>query len=218
MFERSTENARRVIVLAQEESRQLALRDIRATHLLLGLLRVDDGETAGRVLGITLPTAHDAVAEASPPDSSANHAHIPFAKNAKRAMELASDEAQRHGDATGTEHLLLGVLAVHDQQVDPLLTSLGVVLDAARAAAQALVGDGTETPRQDGPAATPDRSAGGFTLYPSDAGGWGPRHEALVAALHRFGRHHAGCPAPAGDCTCGFDAALAEADDGPRAD
>ena len=67
MFERFTESARRVVVLAQEESRLLGHRDLGVEHLLLGLLRGDDS-TARTVLGVTQGAAHDAVARLSHPD------------------------------------------------------------------------------------------------------------------------------------------------------
>lgn len=213
MFERFSENARRVIVLAQKESRLLAHHYIGVEHLVLGLLRVDDDETARTVLGVTLAAAHQAVASVSPPEWSASAAHIPFTANAKRAMELASLESRRQGEQTGVGHLLLGVLAVRDQPVEQALTLLGVDLDAAYAVTRSLVTGGTETARGPGSSGGEARPATTFALDPQ--GGAQGSSRQLVSALHRFGRHDEDCDSPASTCTCGFAAALARADRTP---
>ncbi len=215
MFERFSENARRVIVLAQEESRLLAHHEIGVEHLVLGLLRVDDDETARTVLGVTLAAAHQAVASVSPPEWSGPTAHIPFTANAKRAMELASVESRRQGEQTGVGHLLLGVLAVHDQPVVQALTLLGVDLDAAYSVTRRLVTGGTDTAREPGSSFGEARPTTTFAQDHRGEGQGSSRHQRLVSALHRFGRHDEGCDAPASACTCGFDAALAQADRGP---
>lgn len=214
MFERFTENARRVVVLAQEESRLLRHHDIRTEHLLLGLLRVDD-DVARTVLGVTLAAAHQAVAATSPPEPMAPSGHIPFTTSAKRAMQIASDEASRADGLIGPGHLLLGLLEVHDQQTDSVLTSLGVDLDAADGSASALVTGGAGSPRESGPSARDDRPTSTFDADPDPSEGSSQHHDAVTAALHRYGRHDEDCPVPASACTCGLDAALVQADRGP---
>lgn len=213
-FERFSENARRVIVLAQQESRLLAHHYIGVEHLVLGLLRVDDDETPRTVLGVTLAAAHQAVASVSPPEWSASTAHIPFTANAKRAMELASVESRRQGEQTGVGHLLLGVLAVRDQQAEQALTLLGVDLEETYSVTRRLVIGGTETAREAGSSGGEARPATAFAPDPQGVG-QGSSRPMLVSALHRFGRHDEDCDSPASACSCGFAAALARADRDP---
>ncbi|MEO6997107.1 MAG: Clp protease N-terminal domain-containing protein [Terracoccus sp.] len=215
MFDRLSENSRRVIALAQEESRLLAHHDIGAEHLVLGLLRVDDDETARTVLGVTLVAAHQAVASVSPPEWSASTAYVQFTTNAKRALELASLESRRQNEQTGVGHLLLGVLAVNDQRVVQALTMLGVDLDAAYSLTRRLVTGGTEAARELGSGAGDARPTTTFAPDRQGAKQGSSRRHVLVSALRRFGRHDDDCDAPASACTCGFDAALADADRGP---
>lgn len=101
MFERFTENARRVVALAQEESRLLRHHDIRAEHLLLGLLRLDD-DVARTVLAVTLAAAHQAAAVSSPPETMAPGGHIPFTTNAKRDISVLTSLGVDRVVAEGT--------------------------------------------------------------------------------------------------------------------
>lgn len=217
MFEYFTEDARRVIVLAQEESRRLGHRDIRTEHLLLGLLHIDDDDTASAVLGVTLAAVSQAVAAASPPDSAAATGHIPFSTQAKHALELAFAESSRQGGSTGPAHLLLGVLIVKDPQVNQVLTSLGVDLDDADASARARVEHGATSDSESEAPAGHNRPTGSFVPDRPEPDRRMPHRAGLAAALRRFGRHDDDCPAPAKACTCGLDAALDVADRGPRA-
>lgn len=213
MFERFTENARRVVVLAQEESRLLRHHDIRAEHLLLGLLRLDD-DVVRTVLGVTLAAAHQVVAASSPPKPMAPGGHIPFTTNAKRAMQVASGEASHADGLIGPGHLLLGLLRVHDQHADSVLTSLGVDLVVAEGAASSLCVGGAESSREPRPNVGDGRPMA--TFDPDQPEGWSQHLDAVTSALHRYGRHDVGCPVPASACTCGLDAALAQADRGPQ--
>jgi ATP-dependent Clp protease ATP-binding subunit ClpA len=113
MFERFTNRARHVVVLAQEEARQLNHNYIGTEHLLLGLLGEPDS-IAGRALqsvGITLQRARDEVTAIVKRGKSTPSGHIPFTPRAKKTLELALREAlQLHHNYIGTEHILLGLI------------------------------------------------------------------------------------------------------------
>ncbi|HUJ55372.1 MAG TPA: Clp protease N-terminal domain-containing protein [Gaiellaceae bacterium] len=115
MFERFTERARYVIVLAQDEARALKHNYIGTEHLLVGLLREQEGIGA-RVLeslGVTLddvrPRVVDLVGRSDPENVTTGQ--IPFTPRAKKVLELSLRESLALGhDSIGTEHLLLGLL------------------------------------------------------------------------------------------------------------
>jgi hypothetical protein len=113
VFERFTERARQVVVLAQEEARSLRHNYIGTEHLLLGLLREEDG-LAALVLGsldITAERVRGAVTRIVGPGEEVTSGQIPFTPRAKKVLELALREAQRLGhNYIGTEHILLGVV------------------------------------------------------------------------------------------------------------
>ena len=95
MFERFTERARRVVVLAQEEARMLDHNYIGTEHILLGLIHEGDG-VAARVIetmGLTLAAARDQVEHAIGRGSAAPSGHIPFTPRAKKVLELSLREA-----------------------------------------------------------------------------------------------------------------------------
>src|SRR5437867_7530388 len=114
MFERFTERARQVVVLAQDEARELKHNYIGTEHLLLGLLRGKEG-IAARVLNslqITLDEVRAQVARiVGPGDEPIRSGQIPFTPRAKKVLELALREALSLGHPyLGTEHLLLGLV------------------------------------------------------------------------------------------------------------
>ena len=113
MFERFTERARQVVVLAQEEARKLRHNYIGTEHILLGLLREEEG-LAARVLehfGITLEGARGQVVRIVTPGEEVTSGQIPFTPRAKKVLELALREALSLGhDYIGTEHILLGLV------------------------------------------------------------------------------------------------------------
>ena len=113
MFERFTERARRVVVLAQEEARELSHNYIGTEHLLLGLIRDGEG-VAGRALeklGVGLAAARQQVEDIVGEGKQAPSGHIPFTPRAKKVLELSLREAlQLSHDYIGTEHILLGLL------------------------------------------------------------------------------------------------------------
>jgi ATP-dependent Clp protease ATP-binding subunit ClpC len=112
MFERFTDQARRVVVLAQEEARLLDHGYIGTEHILLGLLAEGEGLAAQALasLDIGLDAAREQVAEIIGPGTGQPSGHIPFTPRTKKVLELALREAQRLGDSyIGTEHVLLGM-------------------------------------------------------------------------------------------------------------
>ena len=113
MFERFTNKARHVVVLAQEEARKLRHSYIGTEHILLGLLGESEGH-AFRALerfGMSLESARDEVSAIVGTGQVAASGHIPFTPRAKKTLELALREAlQLHHNYIGTEHILLGVI------------------------------------------------------------------------------------------------------------
>jgi len=113
MFERFTESARRVIVLAQEEARLLDHNYIGTEHILLGLMRESGGLAAEALesLGFTLDGVRAAVQERVGLGARAPSGHIPFTQRAKKVLELSLREAlQLEHNYIGTEHILLGMI------------------------------------------------------------------------------------------------------------
>jgi ATP-dependent Clp protease ATP-binding subunit ClpC len=118
VFERFTERARLVVVLAQEEARALGHHHIGTEHLLLGLLREEEG-VAARVLGsldITVERARDHVGvQVVAPGTRPAGGQVPFTPRAKKVLELALRESLSLGNNyIGTEHLLLGLIHESD--------------------------------------------------------------------------------------------------------
>ena len=112
VFERFTERARQVVVLAQEEARGLTHNYIGTEHILLGLLREEQG-LAARVLesfGITLESARERVVEVVGHGEGTPAQQIPFTAHAKHVLELSLTEGLSLGHYIGTEHILLGLL------------------------------------------------------------------------------------------------------------
>ena len=147
MFERFTEQSRRVVVLAQEEARMLGHNHIGSEHLLLGLLH-EQGTIAADVLasaGITVEAARSQVEElAGPGDKSLPSGHIPFTQRAKKILELSLREAlEQRKTYIGTEHILLALMRDADGTGARVLERLGGslpdlrqrVLEASEAAA-----------------------------------------------------------------------------------
>jgi ATP-dependent Clp protease ATP-binding subunit ClpA len=117
MFERFTNRARHVVVLAQEEARRLQHNYIGTEHILLGLLG-EQGGIACRALagfGMSLDDARDEVKGIVGLGKRAPSGHIPFTPRAKKTLELALREATHlHHNFIGTEHILLGVIREGD--------------------------------------------------------------------------------------------------------
>ncbi len=135
MFQRFTDRARRVVVLAQEEARTLDQDHVGTEHLLLGLVREGHG-VAARVLeslGIGLETVRQRVQEAVGRGEQAPSGHIPFAPAAKEVLKLALSESAQVGHGyIGTEHILLGLISEGHGVAAQVLTGLGADLNGTR--------------------------------------------------------------------------------------
>jgi ATP-dependent Clp protease ATP-binding subunit ClpC len=117
VFEQFTPRARQVVVLAQDEARKLNHNYIGTEHILLGLLREEEG-LAARVLGslaVTVEEVRSQVAQIVGPGDEVTTGQIPFTPRAKKVLELALREATslKHG-YIGTEHVLLGLVRVNE--------------------------------------------------------------------------------------------------------
>ncbi|HEX3803443.1 MAG TPA: Clp protease N-terminal domain-containing protein [Solirubrobacteraceae bacterium] len=113
MFERFTERARRVVVLAQEEARELKHDYIGTEHILLGLIREEEGVAAHALasLGISLESALAQVARIVAPGQETTAGHMPFTPRAKKVLYLSLREAlDLNHNYIGTEHILLGLV------------------------------------------------------------------------------------------------------------
>ena len=159
MFERFTNQSRRVVVLAQEEARMLNHNYIGTEHLLLGLLHEGRG-TAAQVLtamDITLPAARDQVVAIVGRGQAQPSGHIPFTPRAKKSLELSLREALQLGDGyIGTGHLLLGLIHQGDNMALKMLDKLGADLKDLRARVTRELQDPPEA-NQDMPPAEPER-------------------------------------------------------------
>jgi ATP-dependent Clp protease ATP-binding subunit ClpA len=134
MFERFTEQARQVVVLAQEEARTMKHSHIGTEHLLLGLIR-SDGIAADALaqLGVELDAARAAIAAIVGPGDQMTEGQIPFTPRAKKVMELALREALSLGhDYVGSEHLLLGLIREDDGIAARILREGGAGRDRIR--------------------------------------------------------------------------------------
>jgi ATP-dependent Clp protease ATP-binding subunit ClpC len=136
VFERFTDRARRVVVLAQGEARTLNHDFIGTEHILLGLVGEGQGVAAKALesLGIRLETVRQHVEDAAPPGLySRPSGHIPFTPRAKKVLELSLSEAKLLGHRyVGTEHILLGLLREGEGVAAQVLTGLGADLDGVR--------------------------------------------------------------------------------------
>jgi ATP-dependent Clp protease ATP-binding subunit ClpC len=135
MFERFTDRARRVVVLAQEEARMLEHNYIGTEHLLLGLVHEGEGVAAQALtaLGVRLSEVRTQVEEIVGEGHKPPTGHIPFTPRAKKVMELSLREALQLGhNYIGTEHILLGLIREGDGVAAQVLQKVGIDLDRAR--------------------------------------------------------------------------------------
>jgi len=136
MFERFTDRARRVVVQAQEESRRLNHNYIGTEHLLLGILREDQGSAAAALasLEVGLDAAREQVAEITGRGQQAPSGHIPFTPRAKKVLELSLREALGLGHPyIGPEHILLGLITEGHGVAVEVLRVLGADPEQVRA-------------------------------------------------------------------------------------
>jgi ATP-dependent Clp protease ATP-binding subunit ClpC len=135
MFERFTQRARRVVVLAQEEARMLSHNYIGTEHILLGLIREGEGVAAKALesLGISLEGVRQQVETIIGRGQQAPSGHIPFTPRAKKVLELSLREAQQLGhNYIGTEHILLGLIREGSGVAAQVLVKLGADLNRTR--------------------------------------------------------------------------------------
>ena len=135
MFERFTDRARSVVVLAQEEARMLGHNYIGTEHLLLGLVHEGQGVAARALasLGISLEAVRQQVEEIIGRGQQAPPGHIAFTPRAKKVLELALREAQQLGhNYIGTEHILLGLIREGEGVAAQVLVKLGADLERVR--------------------------------------------------------------------------------------
>jgi ATP-dependent Clp protease ATP-binding subunit ClpC len=161
MFERFTDRARRVVVLAQEEARLLNHNYIGTEHILLGLIHEGEGVAAKALesLGISLEKVRQQVEEIIGAGQSPPSGHIPFTPRAKKVLELSLREALQLGhNYIGTEHILLGLIREGEGVAAQVLVKLGADLGRVRQQVIQLLsgysgskettgGGGTETPQ-----------------------------------------------------------------------
>ncbi|MBK7721206.1 MAG: ATP-dependent Clp protease ATP-binding subunit [Austwickia sp.] len=135
MFERFTDRARRVVVLAQEEARMLNHNYIGTEHILLGLIHEGEGVAAKALesLGISLDVVRQQVQEIIGQGQQAPTGHIPFTPRAKKVLELSLREALQLGHSyIGTEHILLGLIREGEGVAAQVLVKLNADLNRVR--------------------------------------------------------------------------------------
>ncbi|MFM6963527.1 MAG: Clp protease N-terminal domain-containing protein, partial [Micrococcales bacterium] len=135
MFEKFTDKARRVVVLAQEEAKLLNHNYIGTEHILLGLIHEGEGVAAKSLeaLGINLESVREQVQEIIGQGQTAPSGHIPFTPRAKKVLELSLREALQLGNSyIGTEHLLLGLIREGEGVAAQVLTKLGADTNKVR--------------------------------------------------------------------------------------
>lgn len=194
MFERFTDRARRVIVLAQEEARMLNHNYIGTEHILLGLIHEGEGVAAKALesMGISLEDVRKEVEELIGPGSQPPSGHIPFTPRAKKVLELSLREGLQMGHKyIGTEFLLLGLVREGEGVAARVLVKLGADLPRVRQTViQLLSGyegqQGGEAPEGSGLAGA-GAAPGGGAFGGRQMGGPGERSNSLT--LDKFGRN-----------------------------
>ncbi len=149
MFERFTERARKVVVLAQEEARRFGHGYIGTEHLLLGLLREDEGVAALALerSNVTLRGAREQLESIVGYGDESPSSQAPFTPSSKKVLELALREAlQLEHNYIGTEHILLGLARENEGVASQMLSGMGVEADGIREQVIRLLGD--ERPRR----------------------------------------------------------------------
>ena len=150
MFERFTNRARKLVVLAQQEARLLQHDYIGTEHILLGLLAEGSGVgyQALTAEGVALEPSRAKVREIIGEGGSAPSGHIPFTPRAKKVLELSLREALQMGhNYIGTEHVLLGLIREGEGVACQVMVALGANLPAIAARVHTMVGGSTPVPR-----------------------------------------------------------------------
>lgn len=171
MFERFTEKAIKVIMLAQEEARRLGHNFVGTEQVLLGLIGEGTGVAAKTLksMGVTLKDARAEVEKIIGRGSGFVAVEIPFTPRAKRVLELSWDEARQLGhNYIGTEHLLLGLIREGEGVAARVLENLGVDLNKIRSNVVKMLGESKPQSVSSGsPSSSSSSSSGGKTKTPS---------------------------------------------------
>ena len=180
MFERFTDQARRIVTLAQEEARMLDHDYVGTEHLLLGLIRVDDGMAARALAlpGISMTAVRQQVEEIiGQGKKTAPAGHIPFTPRAKKVLELSLREALLLGhNYIGTEHILLGLIREGEGIAAQVLVKLGADLSRVRQEVIRLVAEASREEDK------PRTARGALRVHPAR----GPDSGRLAEALARI--------------------------------
>ena len=147
MFERFTDRARRVVVLAQEEARRLNHNYIGTEHILLGLIQEGEGHAAKALeeLNINIDSVRSEVVEIIGEGQQSPSGHIPFTPRAKKVLELSLREALQLGhNYIGTEHILLGLIREGEGVAAQVLKKLGAELSQVRQTVIKLISNSDE--------------------------------------------------------------------------
>ena len=169
MFERFTEKAIKVIMLAQEEARRLGHNFVGTEQVLLGLIGEGTGVAAKTLksMGVTLKDARAEVEKIIGRGSGFVAVEIPFTPRAKRVLELSWDEARQLGhNYIGTEHLLLGLIREGEGVAARVLENLGVDLNKVRSNVVKMLGESKPQTVSSGSSSS-SSSTGGKTKTPS---------------------------------------------------
>ena len=159
MFEKFTDRARRVVVLAQEEARLLNHSAIGTEHLLLGIVHEGQGVAAQALQGldIRLAAVRNAIEREVPRGASPGVGTLSFSPRAKTSLENALRESLQLGhNYIGTEHMLLGLIRTGDSRAARVLSDLGATYDRVRAQALTLLADRPIPPDESGIHRLPD--------------------------------------------------------------
>lgn len=181
MFDRFTERARKVIILAKEEAKRFNHDYIGTEHILLGLIKEGESVAAAVLqnLGLSLDTIRlevEKLVQFGP--STIVSGDIPFTPKAKKVIELAMDEARRLGhNYIGTEHLLLGLIKEGEGVASHVLMNVGLDLNKVRAEVIKLLGS-----------STPGGGTGGGTGGTQTPSQSAPKGKTKTPALDAFGR------------------------------
>jgi len=181
MWQRFTERARRVILLGQEEASKMNSSHVGTEHLLLGLVRENEGVAAQvlQKMGVSLQRVRQEIEAEVEPSEEGPSSEPKLTPRAKRVLELAADEARRmRHNYIGTEHLLLALLREKDGVAANVLRKLGLNLEKAR----------NQVMEYLGPEAPTAEKAGGEKGAPGGPSPSGRSGRSQTPALDQFGR------------------------------
>ena len=202
MFERFTERARQVVVLAQEEARSLAHNYIGTEHILLGLLREEEGVAAHALstLGVTLEDVRTRVTRIVGSGEEVTSGQIPFTPRAKKVLELALREALSLAhNYIETEHVLLGLMRENEGVAARVLLDCGVDAETVRSTVLEQLSDPAYRPPQGDAIAGPPRSVSRTVAGGTLIGSWPAELTWLVHPLAMGIRAELGRSPDAGD-------------------